>query len=522
MTRSLAALSRRSALQALARAGTACLLGPAAGVTAAARAQGVATARGSDFGIRSDGRSDDAATLQAAIDTIAKAGGGELVLSSRAATVARAAPVVADNVSLNLNGGTLLLHLSEHGATGVRLRSGATLRNGSIVVRSSGQPSLQAAAHAPVVVGPLYGEGGSPDRPSPDEGVSGWTIRDLVLSSDKDVDAGGGARIGAAAIQVMGGAHGGLIENIEVPDDARMVGGVHLDWGFVGPISSQTIPADRDVFQEGRGYTTHPHDIAIRNIRIGRLTRSRGPAGGTFGVRLSGVYDIRVSDVAISCVTEAGFLHTAGDLGFEFAPADVKRFACQGVRISDAEVADASTAYLIWTDSYADNVGRETLRGYRPILDPIHATDMIFENVRGAAGHDRQPNFGVRVNHQRGGRIVDCVARGYKRGFYIDEQVDGLALVRPVAIDSAEHGISVEHPSRPPRNVVIENPVARGNGRDPGGLLASGILIGQSEGVEVRGGEAPLDLTQRHAVRVVPEARGERVSGSLAAHVSRE
>ena len=480
----------------------------------------IATGDRSD--IRSDGRNDDSRALQTAIDRISANGGGELLLRAGAVTFVDGGLLLRENVTLNLHGGTLLIRLSETNAVGVRLRSGATLKNGAIKVRSHGAPSLQGAAHAPVVVGPLYGDGGSPERRSADDGARGWTIRDLVLSTDKNADAGEGNRIGAPAIQIMGGAHQGLIENIEVPDSEYMVGGIHLDWGTVGPISSSTIPANRVLFERGGGFTTHPHDIDIRNIRIGRLLRPFSRAGGTFGVRLSGVYNIRVSDVAIESVTDVAFLHTAGDLGFEFAEASVRSMACRGIHISNGEVADASTSYLIWTDSYADNVGREAQRGYRPMRDPIHTTDIRFENIRGTALDPRRANFGVRVNHQRGGQIIDCIARGYKRGFYIDEQVDGLTLIRPVALDSAEHGISVEHPSRPPRNVVIENPVARRNGSHARDTISSGVLIGQSENVLVHGGEAPSTGSQVRGIRITPQARNARVTGNVAGLISRE
>jgi hypothetical protein len=275
-------------------------------------------------------------------------------------------------------------------------------------------------------------------------------------------------------------------------------------------------------FRAGRGFTTHPHNIFVRNIRIRRLSRLLGPAGGTFGIRLSGVHDIVVSDVSIGMVTGVAFCHTAGDLGFEFAEAAVKPMACRGIRFVRGRVADGGTAYLIWTDSYADNVGREAVRGYRPMLDPIHTTDITFDHIEGTALDPGRANFGIRVDHQRGGRIVDCTARGYRRGFYIDEQVDGLTLVRPVAIDSAEHGISVEHPDRPPRNITIEDPVARGNGRHAGTMVACGVFIGQSENVRVTGGTAPIDATQLRAIRLAPGARNARATGSADAPVSRD
>jgi hypothetical protein len=497
-TRTPSSLDRRSALGMLGQAGALLLLGPSCG-WAAQPAEGA--------GILSDGRSDDAAALQAAIDALVRRGGGELSLRARAVTRARAGPVVGENVSLNLNGGTLLLELSDTNATGVRLRSGATVRNGTITVRSSGRPSLQGAAHAPVVVGPLYGEGSDPGRPSPDEGVSGWAIRDLTLSSDKDVDDGAGSRSGAAAISIRGGVHDGLIENIQIPDNAVMLGGIHMDWSTVGPIDSFAVPQDAEHYRQGRGYTTHPHDIVVRNIRIGRLSRPHGPTIGSYGVRLAGVYNISVSDVAIEQVTGTAFCHHAGDLGFEFAPASVKPMACRGIRFLRGTVRDGSTACLIWTDSYADNVGRETLRGYRPMLEPIHPTDILFERIEGVTGGGRGANYGIRVDRQTGGRIVDCIARGYRRGFYVDELVDGLTLVRPVALDNAEDGISVEHPSRPPRNIVVENPVARGNGR-------SAVLVGRSDNVRVDGGTAPVHITR--------DARGARATGSATRLLSRD
>ena len=500
---------RRSILKALGAASLAALLeGGSCGAVpeAAGPAGGAPTA--------SDGRSDDAVPLQAAIDRLSAAGGGELALPPGAVTVASIAPVVKPDVVLNLNGGTLLLVLHEHNATGVRLRSNATLKNGTVQVRSSGRPSLQGAAHAPVVVGPLYGEGGTPDAISPEEGVGGWTIRDLILASDKRAEVGDGNWIGAPAIQIMGGAHDGLIENIEIPDSAVMAGGIHLDWGFVGPISSDTIEADDAAFRAGRAFTTHPHAIVVRNIRIGRLSLPSGRgADGSFGIRLSGVHDVSVSDVTIVSVTGAAFYHTAGDLGFEFAPDTVKPRACLGIRISGGTVREASTAYLIWSNSYADNVGRAAARGYHPIIDPIHLTDIVFERIEGSAGGGEPANYGIRVDHQRGGQIVDCVASGYRRGFYIDEQVDGLTLVRPVATDSAEYGISVEHPSRPPRNVRIQQPVVRGNGRDPQGSPASGVMIGRSENVSIEGGQIGLDAVQRLGVRISPEAINPRASG---------
>jgi hypothetical protein len=302
-----------------------------------------------------------------------------------------------------------------------------------------------------------------------------------------------------------------------------MLGGVFMDWAMVGPIASANdMNINKEAFLAGAAYTTHPHNIKVRNVRIGRMTRKLTAAGGSFGVRLSGVYDVDVSGVVIKAVTEAGFYHTAGDLGFEYAPQSVKPNACRGIRISDIEVLDASEGYLSWTNSWADNVGRAADRGYRPMLDPIHTTDLLLQNVRGAERSHSGANYGIRVDHQRGGSFVDCAVHGYRRGFYIDEQVYGVTLVRPVSSGNAEHGISVEHPSRPPRNIRILNAVAKGNGRNPHGALASGILIGRSENVELVGGQAPTDAAQKRGVWITRDARNARTGGVAAAAVFRE
>ncbi|HEU5067781.1 MAG TPA: hypothetical protein VFT61_06315 [Sphingomicrobium sp.] len=425
--------------------------------------------------------------------------------------IATATIVVLDHVTLDLNGGTLELHLSDPNSVGVRLRSNAALANGHVVVQSLGRPGTQAAIHAPVVVGPLYGEGGGPGRLSPDENVHGWTIRNLILSSDKNVPLSGDEGVGAVAIQVLGGCHDGLIENIVVPDSPFMSGAVHLDWGTIGQIHSSQIALNRETFDGGKGYTSHPHNITVRGIRIGRLSRPLGALGGTFGIRLSGVHDIKVSDVTVRSATEAALFHTAGDLGFEFALPDARERRCQGIRVRDVIVDDAQTGYLIWSNSFADNVARAVAAGYRPLLDPIHNTDIEFERVAGSTSNAARAAYGVRIDHQRGGRIVDCRAVGFKSGFFIDEQVYDVELVRPVAIGSGDAGMSVGHPYRPPARIRVIEAVARGNGGRSRGGVGCGLSVGRSQDVSVIRVRAPVAGPQNCAVRIAKEAQGARV-----------
>jgi hypothetical protein len=116
-----------------------------------------------------------------------------------------------------------------------------------------------------VLIGPLYGDGGTVASPSVDSDISNWTLRNLRLHSNKPS--------GAVGVQIMGSANNGLIENIEVPDSSVMFGGVHLDWGTVGNVDSNDVPGTRTRFDASLAYTRHPNNIRIRNIKIGVMSR---------------------------------------------------------------------------------------------------------------------------------------------------------------------------------------------------------------------------------------------------------
>lgn len=434
-----------------------------------------------------------ASGVQTELDALARAGGGVYLLPA-ARVPAPNGVVVPSGVTLDLNGGELITVLTNATAAGVRLMSDSAVRNGSVTVVSQGSPASQAGAHAPILVGALVGENTAPGRLSPFEAPNGWTISNVTLRSDKRVKGDDLPPMGSAAIQVIGGARDGLIENVTVPDSALLSGGVLLDWGTVGPISSHDVSGSAAVWRRGQGYTTHPHDIAIRQIHVGRLTRPSVRETGSFGVRLSGVHDVTVTDVVVQETTEAAFYHTAGDLGYEFARPQDRARAHRGIVLEGLQATRAGS-YLIRTDSYADNVGRAAAAGYRPMLPPIAQTDISVRRVTGGAA-SAGLGYGLRIDHQRGGRFADIEVNGFRRGFYIDEQVYDLALDRPVALNSAEAGLSVEHGGRPPERITVTNPRASGRNAN-----AAAIVVGPSRGVRVVG--AP-----RAAVRVSGDAIG--------------
>lgn len=441
----------------------------------------------------SDGRAQPLSNLQAGLEESAVQGRTIYRLEQGARTIVYGGIVVPQGVTLDLNDGELIAILGSEDIAGVRLLTGSTLKNGTVSVVSKGKPGSQAGIHAAVLIGALYGENPSATIRSKFDSPSDWAVKNVTLSSDK-VES-------AAALQVVGGAHRGFIERVSIPDSERLAAGIMLDWGTVGPIFSSDIKQSSMAYRAGLAYTTHPYDITIRDIRIGRLSRPLA-RGGSFGLRLSGVRDVDVDNVVIGSVTEAGIYHTAGDLGFEFArPSDGSR-AHLGIRIAHVDVLRADGAYMFRSDSFADNIARAVANGYRPMRDPIATTDMQITDMMGAAGGG-QSNFGLRIDHQRGGRFSNITARGFRRGFYIDEQAYDIRFRNLVSVDSVEAAMSVGHPYRPPSGIVIEGVRATGAAR-----LAQTILIGRSDHTDLRSASAT-------EVRIARSARNTSVPPGL-------
>lgn len=462
-----------------------------------------------DHGAVGNGTANDTAAIQSALSAASATGG--LVLGTKGKNYrCTSAPVVPDNVVLDLCGSSLHLHLSGGNDTGVGLGNHSEIRNGSVFVYSSGTPSLQAGVHAAITIGPIYGAGGTSSNPV--VGPTGWVVRDMLLSTDKWVSEGG-PTIGGCAIQVSGNANNGLIERIYVPDSDRMIGAVHLDWGSVGSISSADVAGSRTNFDAGTAWTTHPYNIIVRDIEVGRLTAPvSGQDTGSNIIRLSGVYNVRVENVTIGAATYSALTHTAGDLGFEFALASVKPFACQNISFLNCAVADNSTGNLIYSDSYADNVARAVRNsGYVPMLNPLYATNIAYRRICGRGPGDASANYGIRVIQQQGGSIEDCDASYYKQGLQVDELVRGLSLARIHTHLNREHGISVAHHGIPPEDISLDSCVSHDNGQDAAFPDPCGIYIDSSKRVSVArctlGRSGAYDSTQRFGVRVDENSR---------------
>ena len=450
-----------------------------------------------DFGAVGDGVTNDAAAIQAAID-YASSIGGQTVTGGGLTYRTTSPIIVKDDVTLDLQGGKILSVLSGTNDYGVRLRNRSQVCNGEIEVQSSGTPGSQAGIHAPLLIGPLYGDGGTVSSPSIDEGVTGWSAKNLKLLTNRD---------GKVCIQIIGGANNGLIENIEVPDSSTLFGVVHLDWGFVGTITSSNISTSRSNFDAGTAYTTHPHNIIIRNIKAGALSRTKtGVDTGSHVVRLSGIYNIRVENVRAKQCTYAGIRVTAGDVGFEFAPSAIKHLCMKGIVVDGVSLENTTDSWAIYADSYADNVA--STGGYTPLIDPLHETDLDVRHVvaKGSGGASVTP--GLYVIQLRGGRFMDMDMTGYLHGCLVDELVYGTHIHGRFWANRG-HGIYIHHGINKPEDVmVLPGTHCFRNGQDAGFSTPSGIAIEGSIRCRVDGAflghrTAASETTQERGLRVV-------------------
>lgn len=299
-------------------------------------------------GALGDGTTNDRAAIQEAIDGV-----GSGVVSLRRGKTYRVVIdtnvtdlglIVKDDVILDLNGATINLECT--GAVyGIRLKNRAKVRNGTIAVTASSSPGSQGIWHAPVSVGCALGTAGAVGSISSFAAVEGWEAEGLTISSVRD------SWIGFVGYGKVGY---GKVHDIDVGSSSTCFGAVHFDWAYDGTdglVESDDIATTRANFIAGTAYTTHPHDIEISRIRGSILTRSEA-----YLVRLSGVHDISVHDIAVESINGAVFYHTGGDLGFEFALDAVKAWRHKGVECRNATCFAANNNWGAFVDCEADNV----------------------------------------------------------------------------------------------------------------------------------------------------------------------
>lgn len=448
------------------------------------------------FGVRSDGTQDDTLALRAAIAALsanAERSGKQAILrlAHRCRTITSDEIVVASGVFLDLNGGLIEAHLAGGDPAGLVAASRTVIAHGAITVRSSGRPGIQAGAHAPLRVGPRYGSG-SPSHPDPLDDAVDWILRDLVLLSDRSIVSDAyPSGMGAPGIQIYGGSHRGTIDNIVIPNNDRMRGGIMADWAPQGPISSLDIDmaTNRVAYENGQALTKHPSDTKISRVFIGALTNAVPPSGpengGSFGIRLSGVQRFRVSDISIVTVTAAAIAITAGDLGYEFAENRVRIGQMRGIVVDGVTVAQpmagnadggGNAGYLMIIDGDADNLRRAVARhGYRPMVDVAIHADIRINHVKATGSGAPLAQDGIRVRELHGASFSRLSIEHFNRGMIVDEGCSDIDISDSMFRGNSWHGLEIGSSRYFPRKISVHENVFQENGRSK---MGAGLFIG--------------------------------------------
>jgi hypothetical protein len=354
--------------------------------------------------------------------------------------------LVPPGVHFDLQGSTLLLDCRSN-SYGVRLSNDSSIRNGSIkVVRSEGKGS-QACWHSGISIGAAYGDGGTPEKPGRFSTVRNWSIENITIDQP----------FAASAIQLMSEACQGVIRNITVLDSAKALIGVGMDWGSVGPITTEdaTIARMRELWEAGKIYSTHPHDVLVENLKVGRLTRCVD--ANDAGVRCSACHNITIRNVNVEEAATAVAIF-GGDLGYEFAREDQRKLQHAGYRIEDVHIERASIIGLVLNGS-ADNVYRASRNhGYQPVRDPVHPglDKPLIKNVTLRGGGDRKNRQGVYAVALTSGRLEDMRIENFDIGIHVEDWVRGMRFENTRFADNRKDA-QIEGATEAARDVVFES-----------------------------------------------------------------
>jgi hypothetical protein len=376
---------------------------------------------------------ESGAALQRQLNELAARGGGRLRLDKPvvitcpyredvvAGETSRHALLVPEGVQLDLNGSSLELDL-KHSCYGVRLSSRSAIRNGTIkVVRSEGvDEESQAIWHSAISIGAAYGDGGTVAKPGQFALVSDWTIEDMNLDQP----------FGHSVIQVMSEAHHGVIKKIRIADSQKARLGIGFDWGSVGPISTpdELVPSMRQLWDKNEIYSTHPHDVLMEDIEIGRLDRKID--GNDAGIRFSACHRMTVKNLRIKSAAAAVAIF-GGDFGYEFAPPEQRAAAHTGYLIEDVSIEKASLYGLVF-NGLADNIYRSSLKyGYKAIDDPAHPglNKMIVRNAV-LRGLDKPNSYGIYITSATEPRFENVDIEGFDQGVRVKDWVRSLRFER--------------------------------------------------------------------------------------------
>lgn len=442
------------------------------------------------FGCVGDGVADDRANLQNCIDFVNLRGGGNIQLTPgktyRAVLTGANELQNKSGVNFFFNGASISLEQSGT-ALGFRMNSNTRLIGpGNLLCPVSTGPSAQGIYHATISFGNINGGDGTVGAPSALSTINNIVVDGLTITNAR-ADGNG------SMVQGLGGCHDITIQNCIFPDTAAANGAVGFDWGYYGVLNSSDINLSRTNYDAGTAYTIHPHNLVIRNNQIGNLTNTL--LAGTHGVRLSGTYNVTVEGNDIQSTTGAGIFITGGDMGFEFAPNEVRQNSCRNITIENNNIHNYKAGYGIRYDSYPDNVQDAVVNPANPSYPYVAIGTTDGYNVNGRIVGNKFQTLST-VN------AVEGVFISYTKGLYIGQNIinGGLFSQRGVRLSNGctnvivegndialfqEAGVYINESSFLPTNCIIRNNYVYRNGNS--GANNANILISGSVGTIVEG-----------------------------------
>jgi hypothetical protein len=423
------------------------------------------------------GTTDTNTFWTAAIAAAAAAGGATVTTVPGTTYYSTVAPVLKNGVVIDGAWSRLNLTLGTGDVFGIRVVTNSGVRRLRVYVTSAGVPSSQYIFHAPISVGAPYNNGDSPGSVNAFQTAYNWFIEDVEL---------GNSRQYGPCIQLMGDVYGGTIRRVSIPDSATC-SGVHADWGNVGTVSSAAIPATKTAFLANQCYTTHPHSITIDDVVCGTLSVAQSGDLAAHIVRLSACYGIKATNLNAESVTGNGYLHTGGDLGFEFAPTIDKQQACRGNTVSGLTISamqNTGTRCGALIDTLADNVYREQfITSYVPLMDPLMFGDVTVSDCV-FAGPSADTHYGVRVIQARGVNVLRNTVSKWTYGILVDEFTQDTLVEGNVVTANRKEGILVglQQLREGTLRVRVKDNSVYGNGTD---VASAGIRVTRGKTVWV-------------------------------------
>jgi hypothetical protein len=379
-----------------------------------------------NYGAVGDGSADDTVAIQAACDAAEVAGGGEVILMYGAVHKITAEITVGENVSLNMNRATTN-HFFGNGSGDVAydLKDNAAIYNGAISVTGTGTPALTREAWQCVNIGRSGADLG---------GFTGCRASNLSVASNRNDTVGG------VGVLIQAGSSNILVENIDIPSSATMGSGVRIAWA--GPGGNPPATSE------------HPHDIHVRNIKFGAMTKT----GSTFdlaGVDIVGAYNISVENISAEQWAGDAFVQIrVGGFGATVAPSTIQPLLFQGIWVRNVSCKLTNGCVVIVNGQANDAAGT-----------PDYSVPAIVENVKSVGGNSPSGGTGIHVLNVFDTIFRNCEISKHKAGYYVEEGAKRIHFIDCRATLNQEEGFFIGH-STAPDDVTLERCEAWLNGQD--------------------------------------------------------